>query len=151
MKRFKLMAASVALLIGASGAAFAQRADHNIENSNRQYSYRVPATAPARNYEAARNDNDRNWTYRNGPYAKNEANTVARYDHDRYDNDDVMTYNYGRYTANTSRDRDHDGDDWQNTARTNDRRDRDHDRNLRSGVRQIDHGRNDRTRTDRDH
>lgn len=137
MKRFKVMAASVALMIGASGAAFAQRAEHNNQTSTWQQSYRVAPTASAHNYEAARND--RTWNYQNGAVRDNDV---------RRDNDD-MTAGYGRYTANPSRYQDRDGDDWQYATRAK-YRDPDHDRDLRSGVRQSEHGRNDRIRFDRD-
>ena len=130
MKRFKAMVASLALVVGASGAALAQPWQQNQQNV-RQETHRT-TNLPVQNYEAVRYD------------VRDGRGVIA--DGRRPDGDDVRTNGYGRYTNNELRGRGHDNDDaWQNRGAENDRH-----RDMGAEVRVPEYGSHARPRVDRD-
>lgn len=105
MKRFKAVVASLALVVGASGAALAQPWQQNQPNG-RPETYRT-TNLPAQNYEAVRYD------------GRDGRGVIA--DGRRTDRDDVRTSGYGRYNNDELRGRGHDDDNaWQYRAAEND-------------------------------
>jgi hypothetical protein len=131
MKRFKVMVASLALVVGASGAALAQPWQQN-QQKVREEAHRT-TNLPAQNYEAVR-------------YGVRDGRGVIA-DGRRPDGDDVRTNGYGRYTNDELRGRGHDNDDaWQYRAAENDRH-----RDMGAEVRVPEHGSGHaRPRVDRD-